>query len=271
MALIPPSFLDCVVAIGTIQNGKKSWIGTGFLVGRFYRKVDEKKNEYHTFLVTNKHVLRSLQSIIIRFNPESSSESAKDYPIRLVDADGNKTWTSHPVEDVGIIHINAEILRSDARKFTYFQSDISLLSIKQMAEKGVSEGDCIYVLGYPMGIVAKDLQYVIVRSGSIARIRDLLEGRSNHFIGDAFVFPGNSGGPVVLKPELIHVQNTKPIKTAYLIGIVQGHIPYKDTAISVQTKRPRVIFEENSGLCAIIPTDFIMEAIEICAKSIGIV
>ena len=39
MALIPPFFMDCVVALGqdAIVNGKKTkhWIGTGFLVGHF--------------------------------------------------------------------------------------------------------------------------------------------------------------------------------------------------------------------------------------------
>ena len=225
MALLPPSYLDCVVAIGIMQNSKKSWIGTGFLVGRLYKKVGEEKNEYHTFLVTNRHVLDSKKSIIIRFNPESSSEPATDYPIQLLDPDGNKRWTAHPNEDVATIFINPKILKSEARKFAYLKSNDDLLSIKQMAEEGISEGDCIYVLGYPMGIVAKDLQYVIVRSGSIARIRDLLEGKSNHFIGDAFVFPENSGGPIVLKPEVTSIVGTKAIKAAYLIGIVASYIP----------------------------------------------
>ena len=59
------------------------------------------------------------------------------------------------------------------------------------------EGDFIYALGFPMGLVSKDRQHVMVRSGIIARIRDLYENRSTDFTVDAFVFPGNSGGPLV--------------------------------------------------------------------------
>ena len=103
-------------------------------------------------------------------------------------------------------------------KFDYFKTDADhLLDIRGMVDRGMTEGDFVYVLGYPMGIVAPDRQYAITRSGSIARIRDLLERRSNDFIVDAFVFPGNSGGPVVSKPEYFAIQGTKVISKEYLI------------------------------------------------------
>ena len=155
-------------------------------------------------------------------------------------------------------------------KFKYFVSDSSILSIEQMAEKGMTEGDFIYVLGFPMGIVGGDRQYVIARSGSIARIRDVLEKRSNDFIVDSFVFPGNSGGPVVSKPEFASIQGTQSINSAYLIGIVSSYLHYEDVAISQQTKKPRIVFQENSGLSVVIPTDFIMETIENCFIKLNI-
>ena len=82
------------------------------------------------------------------------------------------------------------------------------------------------------------------------------------FLLDSFIFPGNSGGPVVSKPELVSIQGAKPaITQAYLIGVVQGFRPYIDVAISSQTKRPRVTFEENSGLAEVIPAEYIQETI----------
>ena len=272
MALIPPFFLDCVVAIGvenpSDQNNPIKWIGTGFLVGRFFKKKDENQNEYHIFLVTNKHVLVGKNSVKVRFNPQSS-EPAKDYDIPL---NNNKTWTGHHTEDIDVaaISINPKILVDEGMKFRYFMSDSNILHIEQMAEKGMTEGDFIYVLGFPMELVDSDRQYVIARSGSIARIRDVLEKRSKDFIVDSFVFPGNSGSPVVSKPEFFHIEGTKSIGSAYLIGIVSSFLPYRDTAISLQTKRPRVTFEENSGLSVVIPADFIMETIEDCFIKLNI-
>ena len=82
------------------------------------------------------------------------------------------------------------------------------------------------------------------------------------YVVDAFVFPGNSGGPVITRPETQSIQGTKFSTKANLIGIVKSYIPYNDVAISQQTNRPRVIFEENTGLTKIEPVDYILETIQ---------
>lgn len=130
-----------------------------------------------------------------------------------------------------------------------------------MSSAGVSEGDTAYVLGFPMELAGEDRNYVVVRGGTIARIRDCLRNAAPSFLVDASVFPGNSGGPVVVRPEVVAVANTSPVNHALLIGIVAAYLPYQDVAISQQTQRPRVIFEENSALAVVYPVDAIEEAI----------
>lgn len=82
-------------------------------------------------------------------------------------------------------------------------------------------------------------------------------------LADAFVFPGNSGGPVLYEPPIKITGNgliTSPfINEEHLIGLVSEFISYPETAVSIHTKRPRVIFEENSGLAIIVPVDAITE------------
>ena len=112
-----------------------------------------------------------------------------------------------------------------------------------------------------MGKVGNDRRYTLLRSGAIARIRDLLEGKSTDFIVDAFVFPGNSGGPNILAPHAIQIKNTKSNPKAALIGIVKSYLPYRDIAVSPQTGKARVIFEENTGLTLVEPVDHIIETI----------
>jgi len=126
----------------------------------------------------------------------------------------------------------------------------------------VREGDGVFVLEFPMGLVGGDRHFVIVRQGTIARIRDTLAGGSKECLVDVAVFPGNSGGPVVTRPELAAIQGTQPQHASYLLGMVKSYIPYRDVAISAQTKRPRIIFEENSGLTAVIPVDFVRDALQ---------
>jgi hypothetical protein len=72
---------------------------------------------------------------------------------------------------------------------------------------------------------------------------------------DAFIFPGNSGGPVMRQCA------GAPAGEICLIGMVKGYLPYSDVASSRQTGRPRVTFEENSGLAVVIPVDAIERAI----------
>jgi S1-C subfamily serine protease len=272
MALLPPVYLDSVVAIGVVNADRsKTWIGTGFLVGRFHHKIDDEKNYYDLFLVTNKHVLQSQKSIVVRFNPEPSTGSAAlDFPIELIDKDNKIIWEGHPKQDidVAVISINTSILRQHLRKFEFFRTDSNLLRIKDMIEKGVSEGDFVYALGFPMNLVDADRQYVISRAGTIARIRDVLEGYRNDFILDMSIFPGNSGSPIVTKPEFIHIDGTKSLARSYLIGIVKAIIPYEDVAVSQQTKQIRVVFQENSGLAMGIPVDFIIETIDLCYEKV---
>ncbi len=274
MALIPPYFLDCVVAIG-IQNKingqiQKSWIGTGFLYGHFVKSHDEtpNKKDYNVYLVSNKHVLQGHNSIILRFNPQNN-QPAKDYPAQLITPENKQLWTAHPNPnvDVGVMHVNISTISKEGMKFGLFRSDADILTKSDMIENQISEGDFLYALGFPMGIVAKDRQNVTVRSGVIARVRDLYENRTTDFTIDAFVFPGNSGGPVVMKPELISIQGTPAFKKAALVGIVKGYIPYRDVAISSQTKRPRITFEENTGLSLVESVDSIMEAIALDQKN----
>lgn len=267
MALIPPFYIDCVAAIGTIIDGKTHWLGTGFLYGEFVEKIDDSSSRYYVFLVTNKHVIANHDSIVVRFNPQND-QAAKDYPLPLKDSTNHYTWTGHPDPeiDVAVILVNVNHLREENMKFDYFKSDQNIALVPELIANGSSEGDFIFVLGFPMGIVSKERQHVFVRSGVISRINDLFEGRSKDFVVDAFVFPGNSGGPVVTKPEIQSIMGTKATNKAYLIGMVKSYIPYQDVAISQQTNRPRIIFEDNSGLTKVEPIDHIIATIDAAKK-----
>ncbi|MHB1089759.1 MAG: S1 family peptidase [Ilumatobacteraceae bacterium] len=268
MAMLPPIFLDAVTAIGVDgEDGKRHWIGTGFLYGRFVKQVDESSNEYSVFLVTNKHVLSGLKRIYLKFNSAADSTS-KDYPIDLVAKNGKPIWVGHPDTDidVAVMLVDANQLKNELRKFALFQSNNHVLTPDQLKTDGVSEGDGVFVLGFPMGMVDQERQYVICRAGSIARIRDLIDGKATNFLVDATVFPGNSGGPVIIRPEFGSITGTKAIKSASLIGIVKSYVTYRDVAVSQQTNSRRIVFEENSGLTTVEPVEHVFTAVELAMK-----
>lgn len=204
---------------------------------------------YAVYLVTNRHVFDGVKTAVLRFNPEAA-EPAKQYSVPLLTPDGPSAWVGHPDPevDVVVLPVNAGALRNDGMKFHIFQDDEHAATRARMAELGVTEGDGVFALGFPMGLVGGDRNYVIVRQGALARVRDTLAGASKDFLVDSAVFPGNSGGPVVLRPEIAAIDGTKAQNSAQLLGIVSGYLPYQDVAVSAQTKRPRIIFEENTGL-----------------------
>lgn len=274
MALIPPFFLDCVVAIGVPQQPvsptapilEPHWIGTGFLVGRPVQGANPA--HYTTYLVTNKHVIQGLNFVVLRFNNVNGA-GTQDIPLLLQNQAFQPIWFGHPNPDVdvAVVSINPQFLQQLGSQFSFFALDQHCKDTAGLRTIGASEGDFIYVLGFPMGQVTPQTNYIIARTGIVARIRDVLHGSHTNYLIDASVYPGNSGGPVVSKPEAVSIQGTQANSNASLIGMVKAYIPYKDVAISQQTKQQRVIFEENSGLALVETVDSIQQTIQIAHQT----
>ena len=240
--LLPPSALDSVVAIGSRDAAGTHWVGSGFLYAdNPTQKLPDGWTANAIFLVTNKHVLKGIETAVIRFNSPGAPPT-QEYVVPLRNKDGAFNWTGHKDANVDIAILPFEI-PDEVRKriggiinpiFRQLQS----ADRAKLRDLGVTEGDHLFVLGFPVSLfadpsLAKDLfpagqNVVFVRQGIVARIRDTLAGVSNQFLIDAFVFPGNSGGPVILQPENIAIQETKPQKTPYLIGVVAAYLPYQE-------------------------------------------
>jgi hypothetical protein len=265
MALIPPFFSDCVVAIGVPGGrGKPRWVASGFFFGEEIHNKAKGSNEkqYQVFLVTNKHVLKGNTLIYIRVNPAATG-AARGYDVRLSDEAGQPIWVGHRQKDVDValLRIDFNMLIDQGMQASFFASDQHSLSVDGMIESGMAEGDFAYVLGFPMGLVGEERNTVIVRGGTIARIRETLAKPTYRFLVDTTVFPGNSGGPVVSKPEVIAIEGTRAEARANLVGIVSAYVPYIDVAVSQQTGNPRVTFEENSGLAVVFSVDCIRQTV----------
>lgn len=269
MALLPPFFLDTVVAIGEGDDAsKRQWIGSGFIYGRLLPDQSQGKR-YQLFLITNKHVFRGRSDIYVKFN-SALDPTSKDYRALLLSRNGKPTWIGHPNAgvDVAALSLNANFLQAENRKFAFFESDSHVMGKESMKKHSVTEGDRVFVLGFPMAMVSAERQYVICRGGVIARVRDYLEGKATDFLIDSTVFPGNSGGPVITCPSVVAITGTEAISRADLIGIVKSYVPYREVAVSPQTGMPRMMFEENSGLSAVESLDSIVQTVQLAAKRI---
>ena len=257
MAIIPQFFFDAVVAIGIpSSNEETEWIGTGFLVGK--RFVDGWDS---IFLISNYHIFENKQKIIVRFNKEGMPLFS-DYEIRLL-SNGEECFSRHPSADIAAVQISSKVLEQDNSSFDWFSLDEHALTLNGMQNTDVTEGTIVYSLGFPMNLVSVYRKSPICRIGCISRITDLFfngcKEDANEYLIDLQAVPGNSGAPVINRPEIGHITGTTHNNSANLIGIICGSIDY--TRNSHISECPINDFEINSGIAVVHPVDLILEVV----------
>jgi S1-C subfamily serine protease len=233
------NWLKTVVSIEIANNNKTYSIGTGFII---------KTPGNHVALVTAKHVViddngKIKQNLAYRLNEQSgiSDIFIANYPPKY---SKNLGWFLSNEYDLAcrliLFKESSDIIPIDTT---------DILSIKLL-----SPGANIFVVGFPLGLRSEQYAQPLLRSGIVSRLDSMA------IIIDAFVFPGNSGGPVLYTPliKLGGGLTSKLVNEERIIGLVSNFIPYSDIAYSNHTNRPRIVFEENSGLCNIVPIDALL-------------
>ena len=235
-------WLDTVISIEISENGKDPQpVGTGFLV-RTTRK--------HVLIVTAKHVVKDLLA---------STTRRLGYRLNAAGTGSVVVWDDElQRQGFGEWHLspNADI----ACRFVAWPTSARIVTLAAdnfLQSEVLMAGAPILVLGFPLGLRSTDHARAIARHGIIAR------ADPDGVIADVFVFPGNSGGPVVYSPPFKVGQGlSSPLANEErLVGVVSSFIPYLEPAISPQTKRVRIVFEENSGLANLVSAGQILELI----------
>lgn len=240
-----------IVFLGkTNQKGENQLSATGFLV--------EIQNIFH--LVTAKHVVIDPRTnnfidsgMLVFFNLKdgnigscSIDEIKKNYAVN---------WIFHENKDVdiAIIPFGLDLQKYDVKTIP----DSMFLDTERLFELYD-----VFFLSYQPGIQSQKRILPVIRNGTISLIND-----DKTFYIDAFAFPGNSGSPVFLKPSPIRfdeggISVGGDQLGGKFIGIIGEYLPYQEVAISTQTGRPRVVFEENTGLSRVWSVTFIKQIVE---------
>ncbi len=259
MAIIPRMYINAVASIG-IKNefGVVSWIGTGFFVRR---KIDE--SHVLPFLVTNKHVVFNLKSIVVRMT-DMTTGAIKDVDVLVVDNNSNSLYRQHSDSsiDIAVFPLDGTAITNLNLDFSAFDIDNNALSSKELMENGVYDGSLVYMLGFPMGLVNNGSKEPICRLGCVARIGETQIQETHNILLDIQNFPGNSGSPIVSRPEFIYVEDTPYLNRSVLMGIIHSYIPYQERLINEQTKLVAEIKSENSGIANMHPVEYIRNIID---------
>jgi len=237
---------ESVVFLGFIENGHERVVGTGFLI-----QVD---NIFH--LVTAKHVVENNHENLYVFLNSKQFQNASAKPLKQI-YDNGLTWVRHqdPTIDIAVL----PFLLNTEDKVKFIPDELIMKDITELHELI----DVFYASFQPgLNNFKKDGGvHPIIRKGVVSRMNN-----DSTFYIDGAAFPGNSGSPIFLFPTPIKINDSGfmiggPMKVQ-LLGVMGAYISYQDVAISQQTKKPKVIFEENTGLSLIYSTKSLMELIE---------
>src|SRR5690348_1435800 len=126
MALIPPHFLSCVVALGTAdEQGERHWIASGFFYGLFQGSSGDAKT-YRIVLVTNRHVVKDLKTLWVRVDAKAPNPP-EQYQVPLTNPDGSRRWYAHanPNVDVAVLPIDFQSFMQRELTVRFFGSDVN--------------------------------------------------------------------------------------------------------------------------------------------------
>jgi len=263
MAIIPKPFIESVVSLGNRNNdGSISWIGTGFFV---IRKLKEDKTQARPFLVTNKHIANRLDEMVLMMK-EKGVERLKEIDAPIYDNNKNSLFVLHPTMpesiDIAVLQLNAQFIKENNLEFPYFDIDEQAMSSSELLDNGVDEGSLVHMLGFPMGLV-EESGLPICRLGCVARISMNQISLNHNILVDIQNFPGNSGSPIIYRPELSFIEGTKNLSKSVLMGIIHSYIPYEELLISTQTKQIVEKRQENSGIALMHPVEYIRDIIDV--------
>ena len=167
----------------------------------------------------------------------------------------NIEWVFHEDESVDIAII----------PFGYDPDDDDVVFIPEDEFLGIEELVELYqvfFLSYQPGVPIEEKISPVMRKGMISLIND-----DKTFYIDGSAFPGNSGSPVFFKPFQFILSEEGGSTISHdlgmkFLGIIGEYITYEETAVSTQTGRSRITFEEHTGLTKVWSVSYIMEIME---------
>lgn len=262
MALLHPLHLKTVIAIGTLNKRQKFVCNaTGFLVGFLAKNSkDPTKRRYHIFILTNRHVFDGKDGVHLRFNTRDGKSEivaqSLSFPSRAL------RWLAHPNKkvDLALLNVNPQVLIDRSIDYVFFNEEIFAFQ-RNFSRMGIAVGDETYILGFPMGFAGSVQNFPYAKAGIVSRFDQELLRKHKAFLVDSSIFPGNSGGPVILKPATMAFRDTKVVSSPRLLGVVSRYLPYEEELWSHQTNPHTVVSleREHSGLSFVVPMDYVKQ------------
>lgn len=237
MAWLSPDMKKTIVMIGEPRSNMLSArpVGSGTLI----------RNENRFFVITVKHVIKTISDPLIIFNDVKGR--IKGYRTSYLKSELGSEWKYHHDNEVDLAAIRFGYEEGD--------DDVRIIPSDMFIEfKDIIDGEDVFFMGFPLGLTNLNMITPAVRQGCVSlklnsetKIGEIRYAPKTIII-DGQVSRGNSGSPVFRK--------SAPSRTPILFGIVTSHI---ESIILDLHGNP--IAKENSGLGIVSSADHIIDLI----------
>lgn len=264
MAAIIPSDIKKVVTFLFTDEQSPRPIGTGFWVAV---SAKDEKEKLFCYVVTAKHVINGLSSVLLRLNLARPHQQSGFARISL--AVGNTTPILHPNPAVDIAAIPFAPPQDSGVDFKVLQKDMFATRDFRESET-VSEGDEVFFTGLMPQVYGRLRNTPVVRYGRIALITDepfeTEDGKANYLYIEANSYPGNSGSPVFLRFGPIRQAGTTTIvgDRIMLLGVMHGYLQQGRSIdrIDIKAANEALAFFENINIAMVCPVDYLAEILD---------
>jgi hypothetical protein len=226
--------------------------GTAIVIGEPTGGDDDRA---HLVMVTAAHVLESIPSekAVLHARIKSGGAWRKiPWPL-VIRRNGRALWTRHPAVDLAALRValpegsNTMVPTIDliATDLDYQRFDIQ-------------PGEPVMVLGFPLAMGSNDAGFPILRGGRVASYPLTPQRYQKTFFVDVPIFPGNSGGPVLLvSTGRMLPDGSRAGRVQMLLGMVAGEVLSAET----EGAQPAAALGRPLSLARVVHATFIHDLI----------
>ncbi|MYE44421.1 MAG: hypothetical protein F4X79_10415 [Acidobacteria bacterium] len=242
--------LDTVVILKAFDaNDEFCGAGTGFFC---YARHSHRRTRKLLFLVTNAHVVgRVRRRFDVLFRPPGAEE-AFVYSVTAKSGAGPGTWFTAEYCDIAALLLDATQI-PDEIQVRAFDVETDTLSIRELRQAGIAEGAEGRLVGFVEAARGTRLEYPAYRSVTLAQIPRRW-GLITPLFVEGTAFPGNSGSPVILKPEPGFGQRPNTDPDGKLIGITRAVGSTWSMGLLDGDRAP-IEVDENATIVHLVPVD----------------
>ena len=226
--------------------------GTAFVIGE---PVAGEPKRVNLVMVTAAHLLESMpnETAVLHARVVRGQDWQKiPWPVAIRKR-GRALWTRHPAVDLAVLRVSLP----RGANLTVPSMDLVATDMDYRRFE-IQPGASVMALGFPLAMGSGEGGFPVLRGGRVAGFPLTPIGREKTFLVDMPIFPGNSGGPVIMvRPLPPGPENVGAGVIQMLLGVVSREVLAADDG----TGAPGTTTGRSLSLARVVHAGFIPDLV----------